>query len=65
MGNSTLSPKVGAAAVGAAVSSLVVYFGELALKLDLPAGVEAALLTLCVAGAAFLAGYVTEDPERG
>ncbi len=60
----SISPKVGAAAVGAAVSSMIVYFGELALKLDLPAGVEAAVLTLCVAGAAFLAGYVAEDSDR-
>lgn len=59
-----ISPKVGMAAVGAAVSSLVLYIAETALKLDLPAGVEAACLTLCVAGAAFLAGYVAEDPDR-
>lgn len=59
-----ISPKVMAASVGAAVSTLVLYVAETALSIDLPAGVEAAVLTLCVAGAAFLAGYVAEDPER-
>lgn len=59
-----ISPKVLAATVAAAVSTLILYAIETAASLDLPAHVEAAVLTLCVAGAAFLAGYATEDPER-
>ncbi len=64
MGNNTLSPKVLAATVAAALSTLVLYVIETAANLDLPVHVEGALLTLLVAAATFIAGYQKED-ERG
>lgn len=58
-----VNPKVYAATVAAALSSLIVYFGEALLKVDWPGPVEAAILTLCVALATFLSGYLKTDEE--
>lgn len=56
-----VSPKVTAATIGAALSALVVYFGETLLGVDWPVAVEGAVLTLCVALATFLSGYMVRD----
>lgn len=59
---STPQPKVIAATagagVGAAVSTLAVYLVESLGRIDLPEGVEGAILVLVSAGVAFAAGYI-------
>ena len=55
-------PKVVAATagagVGAAVSTLAIYLIESLGRIDLPEGVEGAILVLVSAGVSFLAGYI-------
>lgn len=55
----TVSPKVTAAAGAAAVGTIVVWLASLA-GLDVPAGVETALVTLLT----FAAGWLVRDPAR-
>lgn len=49
--------KIMAATVGAAISTILVYIVEQAAAIDLPAGVEGAMVVLAV----FAAGYLIRD----
>ena len=56
---SSISPKVQAAALAAALSTLVVYCASLA-GVEIPTVVQGAIITILVAAA----GYVVRDPAR-
>lgn len=59
--SSSISPKVTAASIAAAVTTLLVWGLQSATSIEVPAGVEAALVTLFTFGA----GYLTTDRARG
>ena len=56
---SSISPKVTAAAVAAALVTIIVWGASLA-GLDIPEVVQGSLITIIVA----IAGYVVTDPRR-
>ena len=63
-----VSPKVTASTISAPVAvaftALVVYVIETAARIDIPEGIEASAAVLVAAVGAFVAGYLTRDPNR-
>jgi hypothetical protein len=64
MNTNPVSPKVYAASIGAALTTVVLYLVETLGHVDLPIPVEGAVLTILVGLATFVAGYLPEDPQR-
>lgn len=57
---SAVSPKVSAATAAAAAVGVLVWMANEFVSVDIPAGVQAALITIAV----FAAGYLKTDPDR-
>lgn len=57
---SAVSPKVSAATAAAAAVGILVWASSEFAGVDIPAGVQAALITIAV----FAAGYLKTDPNR-
>ena len=60
MSRNTVSPKVTASTVAAAVATLIVWGLTDGLGIAVPSGVEGAFVVLLT----FAAGYVVRDPQR-